>query len=814
MEKEKNAFPCVSILDDQRTIVLSAEGVVNGLTSDYSFTFDHSFDVSSNQQGVYVLLARPLVLDLISGYNCSLLAYGQTGSGKTHSMMGDINNEEEKGIIPRIADDIFEFIHSSADNLEYMVKVSYVEMYLEAVNDLLGNRAGQNHVKLREDQNRGVYIEGAAETYVSNRGEMMDLIQKGSANRVIASTRMNADSSRSHSVFIISVEQKEISTGVKKTGRMYLVDLAGSEILAKTGAQGQTLQEAKMINKSLSALGNVIKALTEGSKHIPYRDSKLTRILQDSLGGNAKTALIITCSCSSYNMAETLSTIRFGQRAKNVRNKPRVNQEISSAEFKKLLMQATARETELKALVEVLSVELEVMKVHLQSTAQSTSSGEQLSESPMPDKQSQCAESLRANGTLYQKIQHIFEHQSLPPSSARTENPSLELLEEKEIELVQFKERNRRLQEEIDKLNHVLSESSCRELELQQKVAELTLSLENKKLAGNNQDRTIICEEIQDDANCVLSAGVFIGEEFTRMLEKRMSFHQLKGSFSGSSSDNTGNDERDSHQENWDPSFILSLVSNQADCGTGAKTGREETLEKDLSQLMSQYMHLREDMERLRFSTTKFMEVFNIQCTDGKKEACSHLEILKEIAIENEDLKLSLQHKSQKLQEILIKFTDSIKRNRTLEMLLESRESLIHTLETTLQEMQRDIRKTLEHNLNQNEKLRNELDAYRVLYSGSTSGCDGSSLVPQSHMCGALNGNMLPRTTPSYKARHQSASLKDVFYDGFYNRIIKPIRGCKPTTKPCPVIDEILPEPNTFQDDCPKGVDERASESS
>lgn len=161
---------------------------------------------------------------------------------------------------------------------------------------------------------------------------------------------MNAESSRSHSLFIITIGQKNLKTGGSKAGKLYLVDLAGSEKIAKTGAEGQTLEEAKMINKSLSTLGNVINALTDGkSTHVPYRDSKLTRILQESLGGNARTTLIINCSPSSYNEPETLSTLRFGSRAKNIKNKAKINQELSAAELKQRLAAAEAEIERLKA---------------------------------------------------------------------------------------------------------------------------------------------------------------------------------------------------------------------------------------------------------------------------------------------------------------------------------------------------------------------------------------------------------------------------------------------------------------------------------
>ena len=179
------------------------------------------------------------------------------------------------------------------------------------------------------------------ESYVGGEDEVFSLLKIGNENRSIGSTDMNKQSSRSHSVFILQIEQKNTIDFSSKTGKIYLVDLAGSERIAKTGAQGQTLDEAKNINRSLTCLGQVINALTDGkSTHIPYRDSKLTRILQESLGGNSRTSLIVTCSPSAFNENETVSTLRFGQRAKQIKNKARVNKEFSVQELKYMLQMA------------------------------------------------------------------------------------------------------------------------------------------------------------------------------------------------------------------------------------------------------------------------------------------------------------------------------------------------------------------------------------------------------------------------------------------------------------------------------------------
>lgn len=255
-------------------------------------------------------------------------------------MMGaDIDNEVTKGIIPRIVEQIFASILASPGNIEYTVRVSYMEIYMERIRDLL-NPANDN-LPVHEEKSRGVYVKGLLEIYVSSVQEVYEVMRRGGAARAVAATNMNQESSRSHSIFVVQINQKNVETGSQKAGYLYLVDLAGSEKVGKTGASGQTLEEAKKINKSLSALGMVINALTDGkSTHVPYRDSKLTRILQESLGGNSRTTLIINCSPSSYNDDETLSTLRFGVRAKSIKNKAKINAELSPAELKVLLKKA------------------------------------------------------------------------------------------------------------------------------------------------------------------------------------------------------------------------------------------------------------------------------------------------------------------------------------------------------------------------------------------------------------------------------------------------------------------------------------------
>ncbi|THW94753.1 kinesin-domain-containing protein [Aureobasidium pullulans] len=323
-----------------------------------AFTFDRVFDMACRQSDVFDFSIRPTVDDILNGYNGTVFAYGQTGAGKSYTMMGsDIGSPDHKGVIPRITEQIFASIMASESNIEYTVRVSYMEIYMERIRDLLVPQ--NDNLPIHEEKNRGVYVKGLMEVYVSSVDEVYQILERGGMSRAVAATNMNQESSRSHSIFVITVGQKNVETGSVKSGQLFLVDLAGSEKVGKTGASGQTLEEAKKINKSLSALGMVINALTDGkSSHVPYRDSKLTRILQESLGGNSRTTLIINCSPSSFNDSETVSTLRFGMRAKSIKNKAKVNQELSPAELKALLRKAQSQVSSFETYISNLESEV------------------------------------------------------------------------------------------------------------------------------------------------------------------------------------------------------------------------------------------------------------------------------------------------------------------------------------------------------------------------------------------------------------------------------------------------------------------------
>ncbi|GIL86257.1 hypothetical protein Vretifemale_14633 [Volvox reticuliferus] len=360
-EKEiaERAPQVISCSEATREVILHQN--VNGKLMSRTFRFDKVFSSEASQEKLYRQAIVPIVQEVMDGFNCTIFAYGQTGTGKTYTMEGGPRRSDdgkslsaEAGVIPRSIKQIFDSIDAS--NADSTVKVSFLELYNEELTDLLSfddAKDDKKALRLLEDRN-GVVVQGLEEVSVKSAAEIYQVLDRGTAKRRTAETLLNKRSSRSHSVFSITIHMREVTPegeDVVKVGKLHLVDLAGSENISRSGAKDGRAREAGSINQSLLTLGRVITALVEHSGHVPYRDSKLTRLLRDSLGGKTKTCIIATIAPTVQCQEETISTLDYAHRAKNIRNRPEINQKISktamikemSTEMEKLRLELVAQ---------------------------------------------------------------------------------------------------------------------------------------------------------------------------------------------------------------------------------------------------------------------------------------------------------------------------------------------------------------------------------------------------------------------------------------------------------------------------------------
>ena len=342
----------IDVLPERREVRINESKNSNERYNSKTFTFDHTFGVDTNQIEVYRAVVEPLIEQVVMGYNCTVFAYGQTGTGKTYTMEGERSKEDDvcsweddptAGIIPRALHQLFETL--STESTEHTVRVSFLELYNEELYDLLSPLDDTTKLKIFEDTTKkgSVIVGGLEEITVQTKAEIYEILKKGSAKRQTAATLLNACSSRSHTIFSVTVHIKENNAidgeDLVKIGKLNLVDLAGSENIGRSGAQDKRAREAGNINQSLLTLGRVITSLVDRTPHIPYRESKLTRLLQESLGGRTKTSIIATISPNIADADDTLSTLEYAQRAKKITNKPEINQKLSK---KTLLREYTA----------------------------------------------------------------------------------------------------------------------------------------------------------------------------------------------------------------------------------------------------------------------------------------------------------------------------------------------------------------------------------------------------------------------------------------------------------------------------------------
>ncbi|XP_038170694.1 kinesin heavy chain isoform X1 [Arvicola amphibius] len=499
------------------------------------YVFDRVFPPNTTQEQVYHACAMQIVKDVLAGYNGTIFAYGQTSSGKTHTMEGKLHDPQMMGIIPRIARDIFNHIYSMDENLEFHIKVSYFEIYLDKIRDLLD--VTKTNLSVHEDKNRVPFVKGCTERFVSSPEEILDVIDEGKSNRHVAVTNMNEHSSRSHSIFLINIKQENIETEQKLSGKLYLVDLAGSEKVSKTGAEGAVLDEAKNINKSLSALGNVISALAEGTKsYVPYRDSKMTRILQDSLGGNCRTTMFICCSPSSYNDAETKSTLMFGQRAKTIKNTASVNLELTAEQWKKKYEKEKEKTKAQKETIAKLEAELSrwrngenVPETERLAGEDSALGAELCEETPVNDNSSIVVRIAPEERQKYEEeIRRLYKQlddkdDEINQQSQLIEKLKQQMLDQEEL-LVSTRGDNEKVQRE---LSHLQSENDAAKDEVKevlQALEELAVNYDQKsqEVEEKSQQNQLLVDELSQKVATMLS----LESELQRLQE--VSGHQRK----------------------------------------------------------------------------------------------------------------------------------------------------------------------------------------------------------------------------------------------------------------------------------------------
>ncbi|KAJ6904831.1 kinesin-like protein KIN-5D [Populus alba x Populus x berolinensis] len=502
--------PVVISCNEGRREVSALQNIANKQI-DRTFLFDKVFGPASKQKDLYDLAVSPIVYEVLEGYNCTIFAYGQTGTGKTYTMEGGARKKNgefpsDAGVIPRAVKQIFEILE--AQNAEYNMKVTFLELYNEEITDLLAQEEtpkfvddkSKKPVALMEDGKGGVLIRGLEEEIVCTANEIYKILDKGSAKRRTAETLLNKQSSRSHSIFSITIHIKECTPEGEemiKCGKLNLVDLAGSENISRSGAREGRAREAGEINKSLLTLGRVINTLVERSGHIPYRDSKLTRLLRDSLGGKTKTCIIATISPSIQSLEETLSTLDYAHRAKNIKNKPEINQKMmKSAMIKDLYSEIDRLKQEVYAAREKNGIYIPRDR-YLQDEAEKKEMAEKIErmelDSESKDKQ-------------FLEIQELHNSQlHLTADLSEKLDKTEKKLEETENSLVDLEEKHRQANITIKEKEFFISNLLKSEKGLVERAFELRSELENAASDVSSLFAKIERKDKIEDGNRVLT---------------------------------------------------------------------------------------------------------------------------------------------------------------------------------------------------------------------------------------------------------------------------------------------------------------------
>ncbi|KAM6971065.1 kinesin-1 heavy chain-like [Tautogolabrus adspersus] len=679
------------------------------------YHFDRVFQSNTTQEQFYNAVAQKIVKDVLDGYNGTIFAYGQTSSGKTHTMEGKLHDLDMMGVTPRIVQDIFNYIYSMDENLEFHIKVSYFEVYLDKIRDLLDVK--KTNLSVHEDKNRVPYVKGCTERFVSSPDEVMDTIEEGKNNRIVAVTNMNEHSSRSHSIFLINIKQENSQTEQKLTGKLYLVDLAGSEKVGKTGAEGTVLDEAKMINKSLSALGNVISALAEGLSYVPYRDSKMTRILQDSLGGNCRTTMVICCSPSAYNDAETRSTLMFGQRAKTIKNTVTLNVELTAEQWKKKWEKEKDKNKTLKTTVTWLENELNRWR-----------SGESVPAEEQFDKEKAKAEVQALDGAL--------NNDKTAPPPALSNLPGVKLTDAQkgkyEAEMVKLYKELDDKDDEINQQSQLLEELKQQMMDQEELLSSSrqdhdTLQTELNRLLAENEASK---EEVKEVLQALEELAVNYDQKTQEVEDKAREFEALSEELNQKSSSLASIDtelqklkEMTNHQKKRFTEMMSSLLKDLAEIGIAV--GSNDIKQQESSGLIDEEftvarLYISKMKSEVKTMVKRSKQLESTQAESSQKMEQTEIELTAcQLRISQYEAKIkslteSLQNVEQKkrlLEENLDSLNEEVVRIRTQEKVKTmEKDNGIQSANEVKDAVEKQILSHREAHQKQISSLRDELD--------------------------------------------------------------------------------------------------------
>eukprot|EP01080_Neovahlkampfia_damariscottae_P009054 gene9054-1151_t len=474
-QKELHKEICIKTSSSNKEVLVNSKST--GRTISKPFNYDYVFGPNSSQKEVFDDAIKPLVEEVLAGYNCTVFAYGQTSTGKTFTMEGKRNPENnqiiknEEGVIPRSVAHIFGYLKKN-NGIDFNIRLSCLELYNEELQDLLASNDEKKQLRLFDQSGGGTIVNGLEEVVVKTIDDLNSFLELASKRRHIAETQLNHSSSRSHFITTLTIHLKEPTLdgeGLVKTGKLYLVDLAGSENIARSGALKKRAQEAGMINQSLLTLGRVITALTERKSHIPYRESKLTRLLQDSLGGKTKTCIIATVSPSVSCYDESMSTLEYARSAKSIKNKPQQNMK-----------------TPKNHLITDMTHEIDQLKLEL--TAARLKNGIYISEETFIknneklEMQDRMIESLTDENELKKKVLEELTHDYESAVSKLEEGKkelveSKKLLELKEITLNEREKEVQSLKDIVEMKKYIISESQKSESQLHSEASNVLINL-------------------------------------------------------------------------------------------------------------------------------------------------------------------------------------------------------------------------------------------------------------------------------------------------------------------------------------------------